>query len=220
VTFCKRDSREVDTEQRDTSSISDTEDNKQSQDFEELVSDYESADRVIWQKPDLVISLIGDLKEKVVADIGAGTGYFAFRIADQGGKVIAIDIDQQAIEWMEKEKTRYPERVQESFQTRLASESDPGISPGEVDIILMVNTYIYLKDRISYFSNLKNGLRKPGRIVIIDFKKKSTPIGPDPNQRIPLDQVEKELNTAGYQIISTDDSTLDYQYIITAKLPG
>src|SRR5690606_25963163 len=77
--------------------------------FDVLSSDYYTAQsRVIWQKPDLVLSLLGNLKGKTVADIGAGTGFFAFRIANQGARVIAIDIDPRAIAWIDEEKTRYP----------------------------------------------------------------------------------------------------------------
>jgi predicted RNA methylase len=60
---------------------------------------------VIWQKPDLVIQQLGDVNGKTVADLGAGTGYFSRRIAYKGARVIAIDIDPQAIQWMQEQKS-------------------------------------------------------------------------------------------------------------------
>ena len=54
--------------------------------FESLIADYENKDRGIWQKPNMVISLLGDLEDKTVADIGAGTGYFTFRIVPKAKK--------------------------------------------------------------------------------------------------------------------------------------
>lgn len=186
--------------------------------FDELSSDYyDTQSRVIWQKPDIVIDLLGNLRGKTVADIGAGTGFFAFRLASNGAKVIAIDIDPRAIEWIEAEQRRYPVDVQALLETRLAATNNPNLKPDEVDVVLMVNTYIYLEDRIAYFRNLRQGLKKDARLIIIDFKEIETPIGPKVEDRISLSQVQSELTEAGYSIAATDDQSLEYQYIITAN---
>lgn len=196
-----------------------TQEELNSKGFDELASDYyDTQSRVIWQKPDLVLSLLGNLRGKTIADIGAGTGFFAFRVANNGGKVIAIDIDPRAIAWIEAEKKRYPVDVQALLETRLAAPDNPNLEPNEVDVVLMVNTYIYLDDRITYFRNLRSGLKKDARLIIIDFKENETPIGPKVEERIPLRQVQSELTQAGYAIVSSDDQSLEYQYIVTATL--
>jgi 2-polyprenyl-3-methyl-5-hydroxy-6-metoxy-1,4-benzoquinol methylase len=177
---------------------------------------YESDARVIWQRPELVMSVLGPLEGRTVADIGAGTGYFAFRLAAAGANVIAIDIDPRAISFMQSEKQRYSADVQERFTTRLASENDPSLANGEVNIVLMVNTYIYIEDRVEYFERLKKGMQQGGELVIIDFKKKKTNIGPDVSDRVALSDVQRELGLAGYKILEIDESTLDYQYVIKA----
>ena len=185
--------------------------------FEVLSSDYyQSPSRVIWQKPDLVLSLLGNLRGKTVADIGAGTGFFAFRIANQGAKVIAIDIDPRAIAWMNSEKQRYPADIQALLETRLGQPDDPGLSTQEADLILMVNTYIYLTDRVRYFRNLRKGLKPTAEMVIIDFKDQDTPIGPALEERIGMQQVQMELTEAGYSITTVDSTSLEYQYILKA----
>ena len=195
------------------------EEDPKSHGFDELSSDYyDSQSRVIWQKPELVLSLLGDLRGKTVADIGAGTGFFAFRIADQGAKVIAIDIDPRAIAWIDGEKMRYPMGVQALLNTRLASPDNPNLKPAEVNLVLMVNTYIYIDDRIGYFKNLRQGLKPDAEIIIIDFKDEKTPLGPKPEERIAMHQVEAELVEAGYKITMTDATALQYQYIIKAGL--
>lgn len=191
---------------------------RESKGFDELASDYyDIQSRVIWQKPDIVLNLLGNLKGKTVADIGTGTGFFAFRIANAGAKVIAVDIDPRAIDWVEAEKRQYPAEVQLLLETRLADPADPNLKPEEVDVILMVNTYIYLENRAAYFRNLRKGLKKDGRVIIIDFKEHETPIGPKVEERIAQSQVQSELTQAGYTIISTDDQSLEYQYIIVAS---
>jgi SAM-dependent methyltransferase len=213
---CKPDA----TQENSASDIDTTSQEEQvSKGFDELSSEYyDSQSRVIWQKPDLILSLLGNLRGKTVADIGAGTGFFSLRIANSGAKVIAIDIDPRAIAWIETEKERYPADVQALLETRLAAPDDPNLKAGEVDVVLMVNTYIYLSDRVAYFRNLRNGLRQGARIIIIDFKAVETPIGPKLEERIPLQQVETELTQAGYSILTTDNESLEYQYIITVSL--
>ena len=181
-----------------------------------LVNQFEPEDRVIWQKPELVIRKLGDIKGKTIVDIGAGTGYFTFRLARSGAKVIAVDIDPQAIEWMENQKERYSEEIKNNVDIRLASFSDPNLNNQEADVALMVNTYIYIENRITYLKNLQRGLKKGAKLVIVDFKKKTTAIGPELSQRISLLDVENELTEAGFTILNEDDTSLEYQYFVSA----
>lgn len=187
--------------------------------FETDAREYESPDRVIWQKPDLVIQQLGDVNGKTVADLGAGTGYFSRRIAYKGARVIAIDIDPQAIQWMQEQKSRFPVELQDRLIIRKATEDDPKLAENEVDIVLLVNTYSYIKNRVTYFKRLLKSIRKGGTVLIIDFKKKETPFGPKVSERVDIGDVEKELTQAGYYIIQKDESSLEYQYILKAVRP-
>lgn len=187
--------------------------------FENLVADYESKDRVIWQQPDLVISLLGDLKGKTVADIGAGTGYFTFRLVPRADKVIGIDIDPRCIEFMDSVKVRLPEQYRTRFESRLAKPQDPLLKPGEADAVIIVNTYGYLEKRVDYLRTLLPGLSPGGRLLIIDFKKNNLPVGPPDQYKVAQVEVERELQSAGFEIARVDKTTLDYQYIILAKKP-
>ncbi len=179
---------------------------------------FDDENRDIWQKPDRVIDLLGPLDGKTVVDLGASSGYFSFRLLPHAGKVIAIDIDQKYIDFLEKKKSLLPEQQQSKFESRLAKPDDPLLDDREADAILLVSTYVYIQDRIDYFTRLKSKLADDGKIVIIEFKKKSIPNGPPDEEKVALSQVERELQAAGYQSIETDDRTLDYQYIVTARL--
>jgi SAM-dependent methyltransferase len=178
---------------------------------------YESADRVIWQKPELVIQQLGDVEGKVIADLGAGTGYFSRRLAYRGATVIAIDIDPRAVQWMEEQKARFPTELQDRLLIRQATPDDPNLGHDEVDMVLMVNTYSYIDARIPYFTRLKSSLRPGGIILIIDFKKEDTPFGPPMSERVDVAEVERELRTAGYRILKVDEELLNYQYVIKVK---
>jgi SAM-dependent methyltransferase len=180
---------------------------------QELVSNFE---REVWQKPNMIISRMGDLHEKTVADIGAGYGYFAFRVLQSAKKVIAIDIDTSAIAFMQNLRGELPEDLQSKFEARLCLPDDPKLKNEEADMVIMVNTYIYIDNRIAYLKKMQEGMAKGGQLLIIDFKKKNIPIGPPPGSRIPLSQVEQELQEAGFGRIRSDDTSLEYQYIVTA----
>ncbi len=77
-----------------------------------------------------------------------------------------------------------------------------------MDIVLLVNTYSFITDRINYFTRLKNAIRNGGKIVIIDFKKQDTPFGTPVEERVDDADVEKELKAAGYTILKSDKESL------------
>ena len=92
------------------------------------------------------------------------------------------------------------------------------VRENEADVVLIINTVAYIKDAESYFKNLKKGLKPDGQIMIIDYKMKRLPINAPPkSERIYLDVVEELLIKSGYEILQTDDTSLDYQYIIIAR---
>lgn len=186
-------------------------------DFEDKVSIYEDENRDIWQKPDRVMDILGPLDDKTVVDLGAGTGYFAFRLVSKAKKVVAVDIDQDFVNFMEKKRKLLPVELQDKFEVRLAQPQNPQLKKDEADAVLIVNTYAYIQNRIQYFSNLQKVLNPGSKIVIIEFKMKSIPNGPPDEEKISISQVESELKAAGFQDIDVDDQTLDYQYIVTAR---
>jgi SAM-dependent methyltransferase len=187
--------------------------------FESLIADYESKERGIWQKPELVISILGDLSDKTVADIGAGTGYFTFRLVPKAKKVIGIDIDLRFIRFLDSVKVRLPVQYRDRFESRLAKPDDPLLKPGEADAVVVVNTYGYIENRVQYLKTLSKGMAPGARLLIIDFKKNNLPIGPPDEYKVALNQVEKELLTAGFSIETIDKDALDYQYIVLAVKP-
>lgn len=181
----------------------------------------EGGNRWIWQKPNVIIDKLQPLEGKVVADVGAGPyGYFAFRIIHQANvaKVIAIDIDPKATKFMEDTKGLLSKEIGDRFETRLVKSNDPQLKENEADVILIVNTVAYFENRIDYFQRLNKGMSKGGKMVIVDFKKRNTPVGPPSGERVSSAQIERELKAAGYERITVDDRALEYQYIVTATM--
>lgn len=185
---------------------------------EGITDDYTNTDRVIWQKPEVVIDQLGDVSNLTIADIGAGTGFFSLRLAAKARKVIAIDIEKQFIDYLDSIRVlELPEAIQSRLEPRLARPDDARLNPEEADIVLIVNTYMYIPNRIEYLKALKRGLKPGGRLFIIDFKKKRTPFGPAIELRVPLFTVEEEVEQAGFKWVRSNDTSLDYQYIVIAK---
>lgn len=178
----------------------------------------ENKDRVLWQKPEIVVSKMGDLTGKTVADIGAGTGYFTFRMALQAQKVIAIDIVPNYLEILDNLKEKLPIEIQERIETRLAQENNPLLKPDEADLVVIINTFSVIDRKIDYLKTVKKGLKNNGKIFIVDFKIKNIPIDAPPvKDRLPINELEDQLVKAGFKNIITDDTTLDFQYVVTAE---
>jgi ubiquinone/menaquinone biosynthesis C-methylase UbiE len=116
------------------------------------------------------------------------------------------------------EKSYYKQEIQNKFEARLAQADNPNLEDNEIDIAFIANTYPYISNRIQYLKKLRSKFKANGKIMIVDFKKKLTPIGPSQEERLAQSEVEQELIDAGYQLIISDDTTLQYQYIIVAKI--
>ena len=183
----------------------------------------EADERSNWQKPELIINSLGNLEGRTLADIGSGAlGYFVFKLLGQTEveKVIAVDIDPDAVEMLNILKDALSEDKSERLDIRLADENDPKLLDEEVDIILIVNTAAYIQDRIAYFTKLLSKLKEGGKIAIVDFKTKRIPDyveAPPYEERVYLDIIEEELYASGYSNIITNDTSLEFQYFITAE---
>lgn len=204
-----------------TPSESDLQAAQDTTELEQIIQRDDSPDRGSWQKPSVVIEKMGDLSNKTVADIGFGSGFFSRRLAQKAKKVIAIELDPRLISYMDSIIVlELSEEFQERIETRLATPTDSKLTVEEADIILLVNTYPWLVDRINYLKQLRQKLIPKGEIIIVDFKKKRIPRNksfPETRYRVPLFEVENELEAAGFSTIKSDDLSLDYQYIVVAS---
>ncbi len=173
--------------------------------------------RSSWQKPDIVIDKLGNIEGVTIADIGAGTGYFVFRLAYRKAKVIAIDIDKDMISFVESVKINLPRELQNNVETRLAVPTDPQLKLNEVDKVVIINTISYIENIQQYLATLKPGIKEDGSIMIVDFKNKLIDIPAPPlKDRISIGTLQTYLMNTGFKNINVDDSSLEYQYIITA----
>jgi SAM-dependent methyltransferase len=185
--------------------------------FLETVQQYEDEDRILWQKPELIIEKLGDLSDKTVADIGAGTGYFTFRLLSSAKKVIAVDVEPRFIRFIDSISVELPDKLSTKLETRLALGASPELKSNEADVALMVNTFMFLSDKNGFLKNLYNSMNTGGQILIVDYKKKDLPIGPALDEKINPSEVVSALQSAGFQMVTSDETSLDYQYLVVGK---
>lgn len=185
-------------------------------DFESLTRRFESPERDAYQQPEKVLEYIGDVSGETIMDIGSGTGYFSFRLAEAGAKVIAADVDERFQEYIriKKEKLGIPDS---ELILRKIPYDNPQLEAGEVDKVITVNTYHHIEDRSVYFAKVRSGLKPGGALIVIDYFKKDLPVGPPKSMKIDRETIVKELRAAGFKNIVTNDTLLEYQFIITAR---
>ncbi|MFK8054485.1 MAG: class I SAM-dependent methyltransferase [Saprospiraceae bacterium] len=182
--------------------------------------DYENLNRVVWQKPNVLVERMGDLSGKTVVEIGSGTGFFTRRLAQTADMVIALDIDPSMLLLLDSlNNAQLDSAAYSRIDPRLVPADDPNLGDQEADAALVVNTFMYIPKRADYLSKLARGLKSGSALLIVDFKKKSTPVGPPVASRLPVFDVEQALREAGFEQILIDDTTLDYQYIVRGVKP-
>jgi cyclopropane fatty-acyl-phospholipid synthase-like methyltransferase len=169
--------------------------------------------RDAWQKPHEVVEALQLSPDAAVADIGAGTGYFAVRLAHMTpkGRVYAVDIEPDMVKYL-------AERAQKSGLANLtpvlAAPDDPKL-PAKVDLALMVDTYHHVGQREAYFRKLAAHLKPGGAVAIIDFTKES-PVGPPPAARLTASEVKAEMQRAGYAL-AREHAFLPNQYFLVFR---
>ena len=185
--------------------------------FDLQVRKYEDPKRQTWQDPKFVIEALGDLNGLVIADIGSGTGYFTFQMAVPAKKVIAIDIEQRFLNYIEDRKSEmYDRQLAEKIETRLTTPTEPSLLINEVDVVLMVNTIGYINDRDQYLNILRKGISNEGRLIIVDYKIGKMPVGPDEQSKVSEADITLALEKAGFILDNVDNRSLQYQYLIQA----
>lgn len=164
-------------------------------DVERYAASFDDPARDAWQMPDRVIGALGLKAGSVVADIGAGTGYFSIRLAKSPGspRVLAVDVEPKMLEHI---RHRAMADGLRNVVTVAAGQTSPNL-PEPVDVVLIVDTYHHIPNRVAYFTALTRAMKPGARLAIVDFKKDS-PDGPPAEFRFTPEQITSELTKAGF----------------------
>lgn len=161
----------------------------------------ESEKRDYWQKPDQIIEALQLEEGDVIADIGAGGGYFTVWFSKQVGKtghVYAVDVQDIMI-------TRLKERIKtqklDNVTVMKGTFESPLLPAKTIDIAFFSSVYKEIDNRVSYMKAVRRTLRPDGRVAVIEFYRDRGLIGPEIGDRLYESQVIREMKQAGFSLI-------------------
>ncbi len=170
--------------------------------------------RDAWQQPEMVIQALAIAPGSRVADLGAGGGYFTWRLAEAvgpAGKVYAVDVDETALRLIERETAQ---RGVTDVELIRATPTDARLPVAGVDLIFTCNTYHHLPDRTAYFRSLARALRPGGRIAVIEHKDSGWLFG----HATPKETVLREMEAAGYRVIQEFDFLPQQHFLVFSPI--
>ena len=178
----------------------------------EQLGTLEGPDRDAWQRPDQVMDKLLIAEGSVVADLGAGGGWFTMRLANRvgpNGIVYAEDVQAPMIESITRRTARANVR---NVRTVLGTSTDPRL-PGPVDAVLIVDAYHEFEQPIMMLANVARSLKPAGRIGILEFKKDGWGPGPLMDERMDPERIVRDAQAAGLRLLSRE-TFLRYQYML------
>lgn len=188
--------------------------------FSETLKRGEHPGREYDQQPDRVIESLGVRPGDSVCDIGAGSGFFTFRLASavgESGKVYAVDIDQDSIKYI---KNRMESTGTKNVIPVLSEETDPRLPPVSCDKVLIVNTYYRFRAPVTIMKNIRNAVKTGGEVAVIGVKKDAPvrgPYGRLTDLRVSREEVLSQMSEAGY-LFSRSYDYLATQYFLIFRV--
>jgi ubiquinone/menaquinone biosynthesis C-methylase UbiE len=173
----------------------------------------EDPQRDAYQKPHEVVHALGLKPGEIIADIGAGSGYFTFHLArhvGEKGKVYAVDVSPDMILHVNR---RIREFKMNNVVSVLADSDDPLLPDQSVNRFFICDVWHHIDNQTKYLSLMKKMLKPGGEVVIIDFHKKEFPVGPPMKMKIAREDVIKRLESNGYRL-TKEHTFLPYQYFL------
>jgi ubiquinone/menaquinone biosynthesis C-methylase UbiE len=170
-----------------------------------------SPERDAWQRPDKVIAALALRPGHIVADVGAGPGYFSLRLArkvGQQGRVYAVDVEPAMLAVL-RERLAAPKS--DRITPVLGLPDDPLLPRASCDRVLSVNAYHHYPDGPAALRRMARLLRRGGRLALIDFHKRPSPMGPPLDERVSREQFLDDSRRAGLRV-AEELTFLPHQY--------
>jgi ubiquinone/menaquinone biosynthesis C-methylase UbiE len=187
------------------------------EDVEKYIAFLDRADRAAWQKPDAVVAALGLRGGETVVDLGAGSGYFTFRLAKAlpHGKVIAADTEAEMVRHIHHKAMADGAA---NVEPVLIQPADPQI-PGEADLVFACDVLHHVADRAAWLGKLVTEMKAGSQLVLIEFKEGQLPEGPPESAKITRAQVLELATRAGLRLDSERPDLLPYQTFLVFRKP-
>lgn len=160
----------------------------------------------------LTISKLPINENSKVADVGAGSGFYTFRIADKvpKGKVYAVDIQQEALNYI---KNKAEKQKVDNVITVLGTEKSPNLPENTLDLVIMVDVYHELAFPKEMLENIKKSLNPTGKLLLIEYRGEDPKVAIKPLHKMTVEQVKKELEANGFKL-TTNGQFLNIQHFL------
>ena len=156
-------------------------------------------DRDATEQPEKVLDALNIREGATVADVGAGVGYFTWRLAQRvgpKGKVIAVDVQQKMLDLMAEELKR---RNISNVEMVLGGLRDPHLPESVVDLALLVDVYHELSEPELIMGHIRRSLKPDGRLVLVEYRKEDPSIPILPLHKMSTEEVRSELEPLGFE---------------------
>ena len=161
------------------------------EDTEKYIAFLERKDRSSWQKPEAVIEKMNLKRNEIIADVGAGSGYFTFRFSSMllEGKVYAIDVKPEMLRHIHH---RTMSNRINNIEIILAAHDDPKV-PQDSDIVFICDVLHHVKERTTWIKKLHSEMKSESKLVVVEFKEGSLPEGPPEQIKISREEIISEF---------------------------
>ncbi|HUF61032.1 MAG TPA: class I SAM-dependent methyltransferase [Verrucomicrobiales bacterium] len=169
------------------------------------------------EEPDKLVEALDLAPGAVVADIGAGSGYISFRIAERTpeGRVYAVDIQEEMLEFLEK-------RIEETGLSQvvpvLGTIEDTKLPEGEVDAAILVDAYHEFSHPYEIMTSVVRALKKGGRVYLVEYRANDPDVPIKPLHTMTPEQAKKEMEAVGLRWKETL-TILPWQYVFVFEKP-
>jgi ubiquinone/menaquinone biosynthesis C-methylase UbiE len=173
----------------------------------------EGPDRELYQKPDQIMDALGIADGSIVAEVGAGGGWFTVRLARRVGPrglIYAEDIQEEMVEAIERRMQR---ESLGNVRTVLGKNDDSRLPDDALDAVLIVDAYYEFEKPIDMLRSVKDALKPTGRVAIVDYRKDGEGPGPPLDDRVEESVVIAKAEAAGLRLVSRE-TFLPYQYML------
>jgi ubiquinone/menaquinone biosynthesis C-methylase UbiE len=169
------------------------------------------ADRAERERPDTVLDALKLTPDMIVADVGAGTGYFTVRLAKRVARVHATDLQPEMLRALDARLTR--ERIG-NVELHHAGDHVAGLPDRCCDLVLLVDVYHELSDPPGVMAGVRRALRGKGRLVLVEYRGEDPRVRIKPEHKMTLPQIRKELEPMGFHFVESLEMLPDQRIVI------
>jgi ubiquinone/menaquinone biosynthesis C-methylase UbiE len=170
-------------------------------------------EREAEEAPEAALDAIGVSKGALVADIGAGVGYFTWRLAARvgpEGKVYAVDVQPEMLQQL---RQNMAERKLTNYEAVLGAEDDPRLPRSGIELALLVDVYHEFSQPRKMLQAIRASLKPDGRMVLLEYRKEDPKIPIRPEHKMSVAEVKAEIEPEGFRLEKTLES-LPRQHIL------